>query len=165
MRPVLFVCCATLSACQSIDVGGVRFDENACHAVAQWAEAAGAEPRIGHWNWRYPDDVIPMRARLEVCASGACEVDEFDIALYEGVSRYTHSFDLGEFVYLTAACFDVRARYRIGEYGETEFAAATVELEDVLLERRFERGQCPFRDGEFEPTSAGCASFRASRSD
>ena len=151
-----------LIGCQSIDRPSISFDQEACTALKDWARQGVEQERIANWNWDFPEDDIPMRARMDTCSDTLCEPDEYDYALYEGLSRYTHSLGLGEFVWSAAICLETPVDLDMGEFGFVDGARSVAEVGNATLEISFDRDQCRFGDWDGNTGSSGCASFRTS---
>ncbi len=146
-----------LSACQTIDRPSIQIDEEGCAALEAWAHQGASGERIVNWDWAYGPDVIGMRAKMS--ASG--ETDEFDRALYDALSRYTHSLGLGEFSWVAAECFDAEISLEADEWGGVSSVDAVADFGDVRLDLRYNEAECAFGDWVGDPGWSGCASFRA----
>lgn len=149
-----------LIGCQSIDRPSINFDQEACTALKDWARQGVEQERIANWNWDFPDDVIPMRARMDTCSDSQCEPDQYDYALYEGLGRYTHSLGLGELVWLAAICMETPVDLETDEFGFVDSARSEVEVGHATLEMSFDKDRCRFGDWNGNTGSSGCASFR-----
>jgi hypothetical protein len=95
---------------------------------------------------------------MNIVTPADAEPDAHDLALYDALSRYTHSLDLGEFTWLAAECFDRDATVRADAYGGVHFVSARLEHAGARVELAFEAGLC---QGEPIAGGAECALFRS----
>ncbi|MEE2527363.1 hypothetical protein V0U79_13430 [Hyphobacterium sp. HN65] len=164
MRIWAFVLAAIFATgCSSIDRPQIAISEQRCEALHSWALQGRESERIAIWNWEYPENVIAIRARMTACSEAGCEPDTSDLTLYEALSPYTHSLELGEFVWLLAEdCFDANVNIQAGEYSNVGLAEALVQLEGAMLEMQFNENLCVFGEAG-EDVDRGCAFFRSRR--
>lgn len=153
--------CLLLGACQSSSQLEFELPPEACSALAAWAEQGAVADRVVSWDWNYGRDVIGMRARMVAGPTADHVADEYDLALYDGLSRYTHSVALGEFAWAASRCFGTEAEVRMGEYGFVEYMTSSFEHAGAQIDVSFFEDRCAFRATDELPGSSGCASFRS----
>lgn len=158
-RAVLMAVTALIvAACQTPRHPTIAISPEACQSLQAWAAMGGMRERAVTWDWHHRPDVIGLRARMNVVTPADVEPDAHDLALYDALSRYTHSLDLGEFTWLAAECFDRDATVRADAYGGVRFVSAGFEHAGARVELAFEEGHC---QGEQSADGAECALFRS----